>query len=224
VKRIRRGLFSFGAAASALFFVVLLVLGAVSGADANSNGSAELEVAAVHANVSVTWSSWGTSVSVGSWPGGIGVWLGSIDEVKRRPLRGRWPLFRSLGRVYTRSPVGVSFISERDIVWLRPDGTPERYGAEDWRRWESASDEAGMRWSEPLPRWVLTAVPHWAALGVCALLPLLWVFLRSRSHHVRRRRRKLGLCETCGYDLAGNMSGKCSECGQPIAHNPGVSR
>ena len=29
----------------------------------------------------------------------------------------------------------------------------------------------------------------------------------------RYRRRKKGLCLTCGYDLTGNESGVCPECG-----------
>lgn len=32
----------------------------------------------------------------------------------------------------------------------------------------------------------------------------------------RRRRRKRGLCLSCGYDLTGNKSGVCPECGKPI--------
>ena len=32
----------------------------------------------------------------------------------------------------------------------------------------------------------------------------------------RRRRRGKGLCLKCGYDLTGNVSGVCSECGQVI--------
>lgn len=30
-------------------------------------------------------------------------------------------------------------------------------------------------------------------------------------------RRKSGLCESCGYDLTGNTSGTCPECGAKIA-------
>ena len=33
---------------------------------------------------------------------------------------------------------------------------------------------------------------------------------------VRRDRRKRGLCVRCGYNLTGNTSGTCPECGQPI--------
>ncbi len=31
----------------------------------------------------------------------------------------------------------------------------------------------------------------------------------------RRRRRRAGLCIKCGYDLTGNESGVCPECGRP---------
>jgi hypothetical protein len=33
---------------------------------------------------------------------------------------------------------------------------------------------------------------------------------------VQKRRRKKGLCLTCGYDLQGNVSGVCPECGEKI--------
>lgn len=38
------------------------------------------------------------------------------------------------------------------------------------------------------------------------------ILLRTR----RRQRRLLGLCEHCSYDLRGNTSGVCPECGTPI--------
>ena len=31
-----------------------------------------------------------------------------------------------------------------------------------------------------------------------------------------RNRRRRGLCVTCGYDLRGNVSGVCPECGQAV--------
>ena len=31
-----------------------------------------------------------------------------------------------------------------------------------------------------------------------------------------RRRRRIGMCLSCGYDLTGNVSGTCSECGTRI--------
>ena len=52
--------------------------------------------------------------------------------------------------------------------------------------------------------------PHWAIL-----LPLLLVdaWLLRRVVVRWRRRPRAGCCPKCGYDLTGNVSGICSECG-----------
>jgi hypothetical protein len=34
--------------------------------------------------------------------------------------------------------------------------------------------------------------------------------------HRRKRKKVVGYCRTCDYDLTGNISGVCSECGTPI--------
>ena len=42
-------------------------------------------------------------------------------------------------------------------------------------------------------------------------------FVRGPVRRYRRhRRRKRGLCVTCGYNLTGNVSGVCPECGREI--------
>lgn len=48
-----------------------------------------------------------------------------------------------------------------------------------------------------------------AALSVLTL-PLLLGFVATRRRCLRRRR---GICVECGYDLTGNVSGICPECG-----------
>jgi len=60
--------------------------------------------------------------------------------------------------------------------------------------------------------WNLTA-PLPLITAVTGVLPAwrLRVFLR------RRRVRRLGLCRRCLYDLTGNVSGVCPECGTAIA-------
>ena len=36
----------------------------------------------------------------------------------------------------------------------------------------------------------------------------------------RRRRRRRGLCVNCGYNLWGNESGTCPECGEKVERKP----
>ena len=52
-----------------------------------------------------------------------------------------------------------------------------------------------------------------AALGV---LPTVWLLARLRPL-VSRLRRPPGTCKRCGYNLTGNVTGVCSECGAPVA-------
>ena len=52
---------------------------------------------------------------------------------------------------------------------------------------------------------------HLVALVIVPILvyPFMSPFLR------RQYRRRKGLCLTCGYNLTGNVSGTCPECGEP---------
>jgi hypothetical protein len=56
------------------------------------------------------------------------------------------------------------------------------------------------------------ALPYWIILLLTAILPALWL----RDHLAGRRRSQTGLCQSCGYNLTGNTSGVCPECGQAI--------
>ncbi len=53
-------------------------------------------------------------------------------------------------------------------------------------------------------------VPVWFVFLVCAAYPAT-AFIRGPLRRWHRRRR--GLCLGCGYNLEGNVSGVCSECG-----------
>ena len=55
-------------------------------------------------------------------------------------------------------------------------------------------------------------VPLWFACPLTALPTALWLFAFAR----RRRRVLSGHCVVCGYNLTGNVSGKCPECGTVI--------
>jgi len=69
--------------------------------------------------------------------------------------------------------------------------------------------------SEPLGapgrrNWCLVC-PHWAVVGVTAVLPLVAGVRTWRG----RRRGRAGRCRVCEYNLHGNQSEVCPECGTP---------
>lgn len=51
---------------------------------------------------------------------------------------------------------------------------------------------------------------------VAGFVATLAVARRQRRKSVRSRRRANGLCGECGYDLTGNKSGTCPECGMHV--------
>ena len=53
----------------------------------------------------------------------------------------------------------------------------------------------------------LVVVPLWMLLGLF-LVPTAFLWWRDRN------RRPPGHCRNCGYDLTGNTSGRCPECGK----------
>jgi hypothetical protein len=59
------------------------------------------------------------------------------------------------------------------------------------------------------------AMPHWALCAALLGYPAL-AFIRGPVRRYRRRCK--GLCVRCGYDLTGNVSGICPECGTEREH------
>jgi hypothetical protein len=66
----------------------------------------------------------------------------------------------------------------------------------------------------PLAEWV---IPVLVALLACVVI--VWLVRRRITRNVRRELHDRGLptCVACGYDLTGNVSGRCPECGSPGA-------
>ena len=56
-------------------------------------------------------------------------------------------------------------------------------------------------------------IPLWSVTLVTGALPIWWLFRLVRGD----RRMRGGLCHHCGYNLSGNTSGTCPECGTAVA-------
>jgi hypothetical protein len=86
-------------------------------------------------------------------------------------------------------------------------------------------DDAGGRWEWGGASWwwrsnarrgthyAVAVAPLWALAAAAAVLPLARAAAQLHGPSRRRRRRRRGLCAACGYDLTGNVSGVCPECG-----------
>jgi hypothetical protein len=75
------------------------------------------------------------------------------------------------------------------------------------------------------PGWVALSLSdesvRWAgstgwAIGSYAVAAILVVWDRNRARSRRPMRRQRRECGECGYDLRGNLSGMCPECGSPV--------
>jgi len=60
--------------------------------------------------------------------------------------------------------------------------------------------------------WTLVYVPLWLVFVALGLLPAYRAIVMQRTRYRLARRR----CSTCSYDLTGNTSGICPECGTPV--------
>ena len=54
-------------------------------------------------------------------------------------------------------------------------------------------------------------IPLWEAVSLSSIAPVIWLALMTRVRHFAP-----GHCQQCGYDLTGNVSGVCPECGTPV--------
>ena len=87
-----------------------------------------------------------------------------------------------------------------------------------WFRSPPASDAGAPAPPAPPPPPRLASyrqflLPYWMPIAATAALPALWLGLNIRRRVRSRRRLRAGLCVRCGYDLTGNVSGACPECG-----------
>ena len=93
-----------------------------------------------------------------------------------------------------------------------------------WSRSPAVSDLAHFRYLHESPAVFFLAptttidCPIWVPVAVFIVHPTLWLIRRW----MLRRRWKSNMCPICSYNLTGNTSGVCPECGTaiPQASNP----
>jgi hypothetical protein len=92
--------------------------------------------------------------------------------------------------------------------WSKGFGGFEIGVAYGWSHTVNESRIAAMRVRKRFIR-----LPLWMPLLPFAIYPGI-AFIRGPVRRYRRRRK--GLCTRCGYDLTGNVSGTCPECGTEV--------
>ena len=103
--------------------------------------------------------------------------------------RPRWSYFR-----YGKGHIG----------WDAPPATTT------WNRLGFAAWETGWSASFADSQDRVWAIPAWLLCAALAILPAVWVYGAYRRH----RRRLIGRCIACGYDLRATPD-RCPECGKP---------
>ena len=76
-----------------------------------------------------------------------------------------------------------------------------------------------MRWNYRQPFWYLMA-PYPKRVFIPLWIPLIAFAIPTAIIWYRDRRRPKGGCHTCDYDLTGNVSGVCPECGTEVERIP----
>lgn len=72
---------------------------------------------------------------------------------------------------------------------------------------QNSSDWLASEWSKRVIGGLVFGAPFWVALWA-------WLFVRFLNHLVKTI--PASTCDCCGYELAGNTSGICPECGEKV--------
>jgi hypothetical protein len=143
------------------------------------------------------------------------LWVRSYGTTDRFDYQATTKLYSVLIHMGTFQVAQVDRDSGSVSVGFYHHGASVRASATWWNDWHKPVTTRGM-FHFGLVRgtyYRVLILPLWIALAAAAVPPILRVRLKLRSH----ARERLGLCSTCGYDLTGNISGVCPECGYVAA-------
>lgn len=116
------------------------------------------------------------------------------------------------GRASLQPRYVTAFAHGGDEIWLYAGISDERISLEV-RAARPFVQKGPMRYSVAL--WTRSIrAPLWLVCPVIAATCALLAYLDRRSR--RRHRISSGCCIRCGYNLTGNVSGVCPECGERI--------
>lgn len=138
--------------------------------------------------------------SIGGPTGTPDTWWSRLIYRNREPLRFAGLFLHT--RLDTLPPVSGGFMAS-EMTAMSADPTYRQ------RLW---SIRPGL-----LYMWL----PLWMPFVVFGAYP--GYALVTRRSRRRRQRRKRGLCVECGYNLTGNVSGRCPECGSSCPPDEGKS-
>ena len=117
-------------------------------------------------------------------------------------------------------------LDHRTIVYRcgRPAGRVSQLsGIEGGCRWFFGETEyETVDWADTRIRqtfWRVKLNLH-AVLAVTAVLPAAWLGIRLSNLASQLARERQNRCRSCGYNLTGNVSGICPECGTPTGPVP----
>lgn len=101
------------------------------------------------------------------------------------------------------------------IIWGEPPGWPNKFGYDLGLWWEMRREyDDGILLLFPdierLMNWHSIAIPLWPIA-----LAALYIVVRNGRRLCRAK--QIRNCYVCYYDLRGNVSGRCPECGTPIS-------
>ena len=149
-------------------------------------------------------AKWGSTLSCAAllllWSLGLAHWRDWSDAYRT------WRLSRKITIGMSEQEVRSRLGGWRDIDSLGL-GYEETYANDEVVRYDDKGIVIGVGfWKQTFPP--VTDAPIFVAIASCGIVAaLLW-------YHDRRR-AKPGHCP-CGYNLTGNVSGTCPDCGQPF--------
>ena len=140
--------------------------------------------------------------------GAVGLWVDSYSSLRSLSYEGQdWIHVAASDTGQCALMMADNYLSEPPEGWkLSRD---DAYG--DMDEFSSAySAGFGGAWGLESHGFDIYALvtPHWFPILILAVLPAIWLYKWNK-------RRKLGpnACPGCGYDLTGNETGVCPECG-----------